>query len=525
MKLPVRGDKGAALGLVLIFVSVFSVWLSATLLISQTAASAVARAQQDLTEVNAAASLTAKALSQMETKNLSTGLPNQSDCGVTVLPESFDGTTFSVECTPAQDGSFGTTTKDSIILYDSTGAIGFKNGGTSSQTVTVFNQDGTAKSTDMRNNGSQATQGNIKLEGSAKVKADQQCSETGTTGLVAKFCDNKGPDKSDITRTDKSLWQALTGSKTKSTNLVSSLTSLCRKSALDTTSVTSTTTGSNGRTTTTVVKTIKTMTLSPGVYGTAEVTTLNSIFLGTGCPGAPGSDKEWVGSSSVELQAYLSPGTYVFKGTQPLTVNSPFLVVNSRLPDANGNYGACVRDPNKSGFTDIQLQGSPDGVELHFEESARLVINNGQVDLCATSYQMLFRNSVVADLNVYTGTADVVRMELIAAGAKPSFVAYGQMLTPASTLYFQASGTDSVRLLGGVVAKGLTIVPPTGSTNYTLTTGTQSTPGERYVTLTVKATKNGSTRTLSKTTVRVKDNYRQTEGGRPVGYELKKVNG
>jgi hypothetical protein len=515
--------------MVLIFVSIFSIWLSATLLISQTAASAVARAQQANTESSASASLTAQALSELETKNLQTGLPNQSDCAIAIPTQTFDGTTFSVECTPAADGTFSTTTSDSIILIGTSGTVGsgqgFKNGGTSSQTITVFNVDSTAKSTDMRNNGSTATSGNIKIEGTARVKPDQVCNTTGTTDLVAKNCD-KGADKADITKGEtKTFWQALKAPRLKSSNLVTTLTNRCTNGALTTTtSSVQTGTAKNGSPIYTTYTT-RTMTLLPGIYGTTEMATLQSIFNSTSTANNV-CGRDWVTGVTTQ-HVYFSPGSYTFRGTTVVTINNPKLVLNGRMPQTDGTWVACERPADKWTFDDVQLQNAPDGFEWNFEDSAAIVLQNGDIDMCPTSYNILPRQSLIADAN-YTGTGDVLRM-VPATGATPTFTARGMVFSPAASIYLQAAAADSIALLGGIAAKALTIVPPPTVTNYTLTTGSQKTPGERYVTLTVKSTKNGTTKTISKTTVRVKDAYGQntdsTGKSRPAGYELRKSNG
>lgn len=529
MKFPLRGDKGAALGMVLIFVSIFSVWLSATLLISQTAAAAVARAQQANVDASATASLTAATLTELETKALELGLSTQADCGLTIPTQTFDGTTFSVECAPAADGTFGTSTNDSIILVGTSGTVGtqqgIKNGGTSSQKVTIINVDGTTsgKKSDMRNNGSTATDGNITLDGTAKVKPDQQCSTTGSTGLVAGACD-KGADKSDITKGEtKDLWQAMKQGGPKATNTVTSLTLRCANGALNSTSV-QTQTGVDRRGNPVYATTVtSTMTLLPGIYGAAEVTTLNAIINGA-TTSATGCGKNWVDADTRHL--YFSPGTYIFRGTTVLNVNNVKAVLSGRMPKTDGTWVPCERPAAKAGLSDLDLMSSPDGFELQFEDSARITLQNGKVELCPTSYALLPQHSIYAD-TLFTGVdLDIVRMTLPSGSANPIFISHGLIYAPTASLYFQAAQESSVQLLGGTAVKAITIVPPPTATNFTLTTGSQKTTGERYVTLTVKATKDGVTRTVSKTTVRLKDAYAtktdSTGKTRPTGYVVKR---
>ena len=111
-----EGEKGSALALVLIFVTVFSVMAGGSLMIVQSGSSQVLSAQSANDKASVASYATANLLGQIENSgSLTTGAANAANCGLQGSTFTLGGIDYSASCDPATD-SGKTTALDALVL-------------------------------------------------------------------------------------------------------------------------------------------------------------------------------------------------------------------------------------------------------------------------------------------------------------------------------------------------------------------------------------------------------------------------
>lgn len=378
-----RGDKGAALGLVLIFVSVFSLWLSATMLMSQTAAAAVSRAEQANQEASQAAMGVAQALGILENNQLATGLDVQQDClPSTLLPGTTNqttggqttqvftttdpatGTVLTIECSPVADGTTATAVSDGIILTGTSGTVGVGQGikaiSPVGSPITISNPSN--GSTKMVNSGTTTADGSVSVKGSAGVQSGSgKCTSTTspdpTAPLSADTC-LKGSD-----RIDKNLATSATDTSTKRGNVAGTQTlATCPSTyaagvgSVDANGVKTTVTTKTqvsvrtqgGRTTISTSQvadvTYYSIKLNPGTYGAAQVDALtgaSGVLVNTSTRTNP-CGANWATAladttGATVAHVYFAPGVYVFTDGV-FKINNAGLVVTSREPKVDQSH-------------------------------------------------------------------------------------------------------------------------------------------------------------------------------------------
>lgn len=517
MSMSKRHDQGSALVIVLIFITVFGIWLASSLLLVQVSAIEVSKAQQSIQTTSSSSRILGWALTTVQNNTTNpVGIVGQDNCGLS-LPTSFSNQGFTLQCEPDPNSSlsqFG----DSIIVMgingtsgtggnpNNGGGRGASGGGGNSAAVTYgvtidapTNQSVTLNSGIRNQSGYFSLNGNFNfnVNGVVRVPSGQNCaSQTGSGNLNETIC-SKGSTSLNIKNT--SYWKAL----------LSAVGPVPTKTLTTSDFIDCTTW--NSTTNSTVNFPIK-----PGKYSIAQVGYLNNITSVTrladmkNLSGTPCLSTN--NSPITSIQVQMQPGIYYFEGqsgtVQPWVINNPFVTVNNSPSSLNAD-GTCV---DVTSLPDTQLRSNPNGVQMIFGgQDMALKINGGTFKTCPISYHLTPRLSFVAlngDIVAVAGGVSWSSTDYVLniGSSTNEFRMYGGIFAPAASVSTSQNLNGTIEFATGVIAQGL-YMSFTGSTKSVISVKpARIHNGNRIVNLKVK--KNGQT--LTTTQIEIVDDYGQS---------------
>lgn len=464
-------DQGSAMVLVIIFITVFGLWLASSLMVVQVGATEISKGKSKIAKRSEVSDAIAWTLSQANSSNggtVGTNLNTDGNCGLGTYPSDL----IEVECVPDLDSGM-TVPLDTLILMatnSGTGQIqyGLDLRGSSANSNSLLKlQSGIRSVGGKFNLNSKIT---TQIDGVVRVPVGSSC----PVELGARDC---LVGSNDLNLESSNYWKSiLSGIDKPSSSLAYSSPSSFPNCKVDWANVT------NGQ---------YPLTLNPGTYNdqivgylneitnpsftysetvtvtttkgnkvtTSESVTVTTLTSFAGMQNALGETcfaKGFVQPSNATVTIVMRPGVYYFQGSSASKeakwiINEASIRVENQRVTASQADGRCYEQVSD---LDSALSSSPKGVQLQFGANARLQLNDGSLRTCPNPYTLRPRISFVginsssrslstiySDFNSKTNIIDISP----AQNASPEFgfVSSGMVFAPTAIVNVNLANKQS----------------------------------------------------------------------------------